>query len=299
MEMHQVRYFLALAETLNFTQAAERCAISQPAMTRAMQQLEAELGGRLFHRERQRTHLSELGRMMKPYFEAILAEADRARSAASALARLERARLHIGVMCTIGPSLIAAFLAEFCRGYPQIETVVADAPGETVKRRLLEGAADVGLIAEPGPMDERFHSVPLFNERFVAVAPIDHRLAALEEVPCALLDGMPYASRANCESFETISAAFHERNIRMRQIFSSERDDWVLAMVRAGLGVGIFPEHSVENQENLILRPLAQPAFERTVLLVTMRGRPHAPAIGAFLRALRNQEWPGKARAPA
>lgn len=299
MEMHHVRYFLALADTLNFTLAAERCGVSQPAMTRAVQQLESELGGRLFHRERQRTHLSELGRMMRPYFEAILSEADRARTAAHAFAGLEKARLEIGVMCTIGPSLVADFLAAFCRDYPQIETVVSDAPGESVKRRLLEGATDIGLIAEAGPVDERLHGIPLFTERFAAVAPAAHRIAQLDAVPCALLNDAPYANRTHCEYFDAISTAFQERSIRMRQVFSSERDDWVLAMIRSGLGLGIFPEHSVENQTGLVLRPLSEPSFERVVLLVTVRGRPHAPAVGAFLRALRNWAWPGKPSAVA
>lgn len=294
MEMHHVRYFLALADALNFTEAAERCGVSQPAMTRAIQHLEAELGGRLFHRERQRTHLSELGRMMRPYFESIVVEADRAKTAAAAFARLERARLDIAVMCSIGPSLVAGFLADFCREYPQIEITVADANAQATKARLFAGQSELGLIAEADTLDERLHGVALFRERFVAVTPASHSFARLSAVPCALLNREPYANRANCEYFNAISDAFAKRDIRTRQVFSSERDDWVLAMIRAGLGFGIFPEHSVENPDGLALRPLMEPAFERNVMFVTVRGRPHAPAVGAFLRALRCRDWPGK-----
>ena len=82
MEMQQVRYFVALADELNFTRAADRCNVSQPALTRAIQQLEHELGGPLFHRERGNTHLSELGRMMLPYLEAIHAQTLAARAQA-------------------------------------------------------------------------------------------------------------------------------------------------------------------------------------------------------------------------
>lgn len=294
MEMHHVRYFLALAETLNFTQAAQRCGVSQPAMTRAVQQLEVELGGRLFHRERQRTHLSELGRMMTPYFETIAAGAENARSAAHAFARLERARIEIGVMCTIGPSAIAASIAGFCRDFPQIDTAVTDTGGDAVKQRLLDGTLHVGLLSEAGEIDGRLHRIPLFKERFFVVMRDDDPLAQLAEIPCIRLNGAPYANRTNCEYFATVSAAFRERAISMRQVFSSERDDWVLAMIRAGIGVGIFPEHSVENRKSLALRPLVDPSFERVVALVTVRGRPHAPAVGAFLRAMRNQDWPGE-----
>ena len=73
MEMHQVRYFLAVCDLLNFTRAAERCNVSQPALTRAIKKLEEELDGPLFRRERNLTHLTELGRMMKPHLEQSLA----------------------------------------------------------------------------------------------------------------------------------------------------------------------------------------------------------------------------------
>ena len=79
MEMHQVRYFLAVADELNFTRAAERCNVAQPSLTRAIKLLEEELGGPLFHRERANTHLSELGRMVKPYLEQVYGQADAAK----------------------------------------------------------------------------------------------------------------------------------------------------------------------------------------------------------------------------
>ena len=82
MEMHQVRYFLAVCELLNFTRAAERCNVSQPALTRAVKKLEDELGGPLFRRERNLTHLSDLGRMMKPHLEQSLAGATAAMATA-------------------------------------------------------------------------------------------------------------------------------------------------------------------------------------------------------------------------
>src|SRR5260221_12818408 len=98
MEMQQVKYFLSLSGTLNFTRAAERANVSQPALTRAIQQLEAEFGGPLFHRERARTHLSELGRIMLPYFETIQAQTEAAKIQAKSLKQLENVTLQIGAM---------------------------------------------------------------------------------------------------------------------------------------------------------------------------------------------------------
>src|SRR4029453_10951985 len=104
MEMHQIRYFLAVCNTLNSTRAAEQCHVTQPALTRAIQKLEEELGGLLFRRERHLTHLTDLGLLMKPHFGQVLSETDAARSTASSFLKLERATLKLGVMCTIGPT---------------------------------------------------------------------------------------------------------------------------------------------------------------------------------------------------
>ena len=90
MELHEICYFLALCDTLNFTRAAERCNVSQPALTRAIQHLEDKLGGPLVHRERGNTHLTELGRIMRPHFHELDQRMGEARKRARALAKLDK-----------------------------------------------------------------------------------------------------------------------------------------------------------------------------------------------------------------
>src|ERR1700674_5628160 len=111
METHQVRYFLALARTLNFTKAAEECNVTQPSLTRAIKMLEEELGGPLFHRERANTHLTELGRTVKPYLEQVYREADKAKRQAQDFIRLKQTPLRLGLMCTIAPNAMLEFIA--------------------------------------------------------------------------------------------------------------------------------------------------------------------------------------------
>ncbi len=106
MELHQIRYFLALGETLNFTKAAEVCHITQPALTRAIRNMEEELGGLLFSRERNNTHLTELGRLIEPHLTEIMARAGEAKQTAARFIKLEKAQLSLGVMCTISPVAI-------------------------------------------------------------------------------------------------------------------------------------------------------------------------------------------------
>jgi LysR family hydrogen peroxide-inducible transcriptional activator len=118
VELHEIRYFLARSQTLNFTKAAESCHVSQPALTRAIQKMEDELGGLLFSRERGNTHLTELGRMLKPHLEEVVTRTQAAKETASRFLRLEGAHLSLGVMCTIGPLRFVSFLARSAPSTP-------------------------------------------------------------------------------------------------------------------------------------------------------------------------------------
>ncbi len=109
--MHQVRYFLAVAQELNFSRAAERCNVSQPSLSRAIQQLEGELGGQLFHRERHLTHLTDLGQMVRPHLETVYNAAVKAKSLSQDLSQLKRVPLKLGIMSTISPDEIVDLIA--------------------------------------------------------------------------------------------------------------------------------------------------------------------------------------------
>ena len=248
MEMQHVRYFLAPSRTLNLTGAAERAGVTQPALTRGIQKLEAELGGALFHREGRRTHQSELGRTMLPYFEGIQAQADAARSQAMALKSLEHATLHIGAICTVGPAIVSDLVVAFRTANPGVGLRVSDMAAAERVERLADGDLDVGLFGLPEGLDDRFHAVPLFQERFVVAVPREHRFAQQNVVRAEELHEENYVSRASCEYFDHARQAFHGRQ-------------------------------------------LIDPAFERTIMLVTVRGRPHSPAVGAFVRQARAFSW--------
>src|SRR5215469_7466064 len=115
MEMHQVRYFLAVTEELNFSRAAEKCNVSQPALSRAILQLEGELGGPLFHRERHLTHLTELGEMVRPHLETVYEAAVKAKRLSQDITQLKRVPLKLGIMCTISPDEIVDLIAALKR----------------------------------------------------------------------------------------------------------------------------------------------------------------------------------------
>ena len=295
MEMQQVRYFVTLAQALNFTRAAEQCNVSQPALTRAIQQLEHELGGPLFHRERGNTHLSELGRMMLPYLETIHAQTLAARQHARAVKKLQRATLTIGAMCTIGCRLVSDLIVRFRAAHPEVDVEVLDGGAPQMIEMLEKGELEIALVGVPGELPDSFHQLPVFEENFVILLPPNHRLSASNPIRAAQLDGEPYVSRSHCEVFEPVRNDLNGRGVFMRQVFSSPRDDWVQGMIKAGLGIGFFPEHAVSDPD-LVVRPLVEPSYSRTVYLATVRGRPHSAAVGAFVQEARRFPWPSGER---
>ena len=291
MEMQQVRYFVALAKTLNFTRAAEQCNVSQPALTRAIQQLEHELGGPLFHRERNNTHLSELGLMMLPYLDSVEASTQAAKQVAKAARKLENVTLTLGAMCTIGPQLVAELIVRFQAENPEVEVRVIDGEARAMIDQLEKGELHISLVGVPEDLPDHFHQVPVFHEKFVIVLPPGHPWEEKNAIRVAELDGQPYVGRTDCEVFQVVTEDFARRGVTTRKVFSSRRDDWVQKMIKAGLGFGFFPEYSVTDPD-LVVRPLIEPEYSRTIYLATVRGRPHSPAIGAFVKAARSHSWP-------
>lgn len=292
MEMQQIRYFLALARDLNFTRAAESCNVTQPALTRAIQALEAELGGRLFNRERNQTHLSELGRMMLPYIQSIQAQADAARVRAKSVGKMKNVELKLCAMCTLSPTLLADFIVGFRQANPGVDLNVTDGAAKQVLQQLSAGEREIAVLGHPDEIDDRFHALPLYRERYVAVLPTQHRLANQKEVHVADLDNEPYVNRINCDLADFADEQFAKLGVQVNVVFKSERDDWVLGMIRSGMGWGFFPE-SFAFPSDVAVRPIVSPEFSRTVSLVTVRGRPFSPAVGAFVKAARTFAWPG------
>ena len=291
MEMHQVRYFLAVAEELNFTRAAEKCNVTQPSLTRAVKVLEEELGGPLFHRERANTHLSELGRMVRPHFQQIFDDSLTAKRLAQDFSKLKKSKLKVGVMCTIAPNELIELFGSLRARYPGVEIELTDASARQLDARLLEGDLEVAIYCLPGEKaDERVHVMPLFSEQMMIVFYPGHPLALRNTIRPPDLKGEPYLSRVNCEFY---GCSFFDGCSAWNMVYRSERDDWILAMIASGLGFGFMPENCI-SRPDVVARPLVEPEYWREVNLVTVRGRPHSPALGAMVREAMRVKWHGQ-----
>jgi DNA-binding transcriptional LysR family regulator len=285
-----VRYFLAICETLNFTRAAERCHVSQPALTRAIKKLEEELGGPLFLRERNLTHLTELGRVLKPHLQQSIAATRAAMATAQDFQTLDKAPLKLGVMCTIGPSRLIGLMSKIRRDLPGIELTLHDVVPNEVVDRLLAGSLDVALFGLPEDLPERFDRRPLYRERYLVAFPPGHRFEKKNVVRLRDMDNESYLARLNCEYTDYIGGLLAKSKVSLDIRYASEREDWVQSMILSGMGSTFLPEH-MSLHPDLPMRLLAEPQVTRQIELVTVSGRRFSPAVKAFLQMAESHNW--------
>jgi LysR family transcriptional regulator, hydrogen peroxide-inducible genes activator len=296
MEMHQIRYFLAVAKTRNFTRAAELCNVTQPALTRAVQKLEEELGGLLLRREHNLTHLTDFGRLISPHLEQLAATAEAAKSTAKQFLKLENASISLGVMCTVGPARFMSFLAGFRKIQPGCEFTIIEGVPARLADLLLEGRLDVAVMAQPDAFSDRLDVFPLYKERFCVAFPTGHRLQEKSEVSISDVKGETYLRRINCEYRDYLAEQCRERGFSVEVGFQSEREDWVQMAVAAGFGVCFLPEYS-PTIPGVQTRVVVAPEVTREVSLVSISGRRFSPVVASFTRVIRGYQWPAKSAA--
>ena len=293
--MHQIRYFLAVSETLNLTKAAERCNVAQPALTRAIKALENELGGELLRRERAFSHLTDLGQRLLPMLRQCLDSALAAKVAAAAIGKGDVTPLSLAVSQSVSLHLFTSILRELSRAFPGLELKLHRGSGEEVVELLRSGAAELAIA---GSLDEdrsRLHRLMLFEEPFVLVVGRSHRLKGKNRV--ALGDLAPERLMINAagEMIEEIRNRLEANGIvnNVRHEVVSHED--LLALVRAGLGVAIMPVGAAKaGGAHFML--LEQLDLSRKVWVYGVAGRHRAVAYATFFNMLRAADWDAEAQ---
>lgn len=289
METHEIRYFLAMVRELNFTRAAAACGITQPALTRAIKKLEAELGGALFLRGPGRVEPTRLAREVLPQLEAIEQGMAAVRQRAASVADAQINSLRLGAMCTVGPMHVVSLLGKLQASVADAEVSIVDASSGEIVKLVASDEIDVGIAAWPDYPDT-VRAEPVLSERYVVAMRADHTLAQEAQVPLQQLAGHSYIERLGCE-FDAYYEALHGTwTIELDIAFSSQREDWIQGLLLAGLGCAIVPEF-MGLAAGLVKRPLVEPEIRREVSIVTLRGRPLPPAAQAFTRLAMAHKW--------
>jgi DNA-binding transcriptional LysR family regulator len=288
--MHQVRYFLAVARLLNFTRAAEECHVAQPSLTRAIKQLEEELGGELFRRERNLTHLSELGHRMLPLMQQCFDSAQAAKQVATSIKKGSIAPLSIALPVTVNIELVLPFLKELVRAMPGLNLKFVRGSSADVVEQLKKGGVDVAVASKLPESWDRLESWPLFTENYRLVVSKDHRFAGKGSVSTEELRKERLVCRPYCEDFERGIAFLTEAGVEVPSAHNAGSDVDFAALLVADLGVGFAPQ-STSTSPQLTLIGVEGFEMERTIFAYAVAGRQRSMAASTLIKMMRAADW--------
>ncbi len=290
MEMHQIRYFLGVARTLNFTRAAEECHVAQPSLTRAIKLLEGELGGELFRRERNLSHLTELGQRMLPLMQQCYDTAQGAKSLATSVKRGEVAMLRLALSRTIDIALLIPFLQELLRAMNGLELKFMRGTGAEVAEIMKQGQADLAISGPLTESWERFDAWPLFTERFQLVVNAKHHFADRSDVEIEDLRQERLLIRAYCEQADQLAVLLRDRNLGRTQNHEVASEHDLLSLLEANFGVAMAPV-GLTLPATLKRVGVVALVLTRSVHLYAVAGRPRSGPAATFMRQLQAADW--------
>ncbi|MER5862928.1 LysR substrate-binding domain-containing protein [Kitasatospora sp. NPDC002040] len=288
MQLQQLRYFTAVAETRNFTRAAERELVAQPSLSQQIRSLERELGAELFHRSRTGAVLTDAGEALLPLARRILADTESARRAVQETVQLRRGRVRFGAPPSLCVSLVPDVLRAFRAAHPGVDLQLREDGSRGLERALEAGELDLALVVPPeGGGPAQLAVTELLHEELVLVSagpgagtPVGRR-ARIED----LRDRPLVMFREGYDVRETTLAACRRAGFEPVYAVEGGEMDAVLASVRAGLGPAVLPG-MVAARSGLHVTPFARPALGRTIAVAHGREVPLSRAAAEFRSAL-------------
>ncbi|MEU9079590.1 LysR family transcriptional regulator [Kitasatospora sp. NPDC004745] len=285
MQLQQLRYFLAVAETRHFTRAAEAEHVAQPSLSQQIRSLERELGAELFHRTRGNIALTDAGDALLPLARRILADTESARLAVQETVQLRRGRVRLGAPPSLCTSLVPDVLRVFRDRYPGVALVVREGGSRDLVRSLAAGELDLALIITPpsGQEEPALAVTELLHEELVLVSaePRPRRKVRVTE-----LRGRPLVMfREGYDLRETTLAACRAAGFEPEFAVEGGEMDAVLGFVRAGLGPAVLPG-MVAARSGLAVTPFAGPGLGRTIAVAHGHEVPPTRAAAALRATL-------------
>jgi LysR family hydrogen peroxide-inducible transcriptional activator len=288
LEIHQLRYFCAVARHGTFTSASKAEHVAQPSLSQQIMKLEAELGTRLFDRLPRSARLTVFGRAFLPKAEHILRELEGAKSELRDMSGEERGEVVIGIIPTIAAYLLPKLLKGFAARHALISIRVVEDITPVLLHRLHEGTIDLAIAALPIKGND-LHSEVMFEEKFYAVLPEKHRRASRASIKLTELEREPFLLLKEGHCFrDSLIAACGKANIVPSVVFESGQFSTILAMVSAGMGVSAVPAMAVQAKAGCKFVALSGKHSARKVVLVTSKRHYQSRAQRRLMQQMRD-----------
>lgn len=286
MELDQLRYFLRVAERRNFTRAAEELLISQPALSRSIQKLEAELGQPVFERKTKSVSLTEAGQLLQARAQQVLSILDDTK--AEITDDGQTGRIRVGAIPTIAPYFLPTVLKSFSLEYPSAQIVVQESTTEVLLKACNQGKIDLAVIALPVPA-KYLEIEELFEEELFLVLPPDHALASQDQIRLSDVKAYPFVllDEAHCLADNIVSFCRH-RSFQPVSVERTSQLAMVQELVSLSHGISMIPAMArrCDQSDRRVYRSLTRPRPKRTVAVVWNSYRFQSRLLIAFRRHL-------------
>jgi DNA-binding transcriptional LysR family regulator len=285
MDIYQIRYFIAIVETGGFTKAAERLFVSQPSLSVGIKKLEQELGVILFERGGRKAVLTAAGQFFLTKAQSILGEYQ------DVLRELKTFKtkpvLRLGLLRTIRIESFARLIGAFRQAYPHVAIDLQDGGVVDLHDRLALGELDVLVTGLEG-IETNGNSLALFRQRIAVAVANSHPFAQRKSIRLTELDGEPFIDRIHCRARSIVKQQFESLGIRQHVVYRADNEDWVIALVAAGLGITIMSEW--QDLPGITYIPIADCTIERTIGLV-WRKEQDDDTVKAFCTFAASHQW--------
>jgi LysR family hydrogen peroxide-inducible transcriptional activator len=243
MELHQLRYAVAVAETGNFTRAAERSHVTQPSLSQQIINLESEIGHKLFHRLGRKAVLTEAGTVFMERARRILIEVENASKELGDSTSLER-RITVGALPTIAPYLLVPMVAKCRKELPNLTIHAREDFRPDLVRGVVDGDLDLAIVTLPLPIkDDRISIEPLMTEPLLLVVPKNHRFANRREIGVDDLTEETFVTMGDSSTLAgNIRSFFGDHNFKAKIGYRCAQVTTLKAFVAMGAGISILPQ---------------------------------------------------------
>ena len=285
MNLKDLKYLVALADTGHFGKAAERTFVSQPTLSAQLKKLEEYLGVKLVERQPKNVQLTEVGKQVVVRARRMLDESEEIIALARSNTDPFAGKLKVGLIPTIGPYLLPRVMLKIRKSLPQLGLMLYEYQTEPLLKRLRDGEIDVGIMALPAAR-EGVESRTLYQEAFTVALPNNHALAAKSSIKVADLKGhtLLLLEDGHCLRDQALEVCSRV-DVREAEDFRATSLETLRQMVNAGLGITLLPEMAVDgpfgSQRGITIRQFAKPAPSRTVGAVWRKSCTRAAAVGA------------------
>jgi LysR family hydrogen peroxide-inducible transcriptional activator len=298
MELNQLRYFLKVAAVRSFTRAANDLGITQPAMSRAVAKLEAELGQPVFERQARSVLLTDAGELLRSRAEQILSIADN--TVAELRDSDSRGSLRVGAIPTVAPYFLPVALSKFRDRFPDVQIIAFEETTEKLLQRCRDGEIDIAIAA--APISAKYvESEPLFEEELLAVLPPRHPLAKKSTILLSELREQPFVllDETHCLSDAVLSFC-KQRAFQPLAIQHTSQLATVEELVALGHGVSLIPQmaRDIDRSARRVYRRVTNPIPTRTVMLVWNPYRFQSSRMARFRESLHQVAKSFAARPP-